>query len=338
MMAEDRLIFLDPHPRTEAMVYTPDVARQLAEMGRVAAHFGSRAPDALVEEILPEVSVIVGQTAMPRERLDRASNLLAILNVKANWEPNIDYAEARARGIHVLSAAPAMAPAVAEYCLAQAIALSRRFGEGDRLFREGGEAYGIAGNRHAYSLFGAKAGLVGFGNVGRALAPLLKPFGCILSAYDPWVSDDILDAHGLRPAGLDDILSENRFLFLLAGATTENAGFLDRSKLTRIQEDACVILASRAEIVEFRDFVQLAAAGRYRAAIDVFPEEPVAECASLRDATNILFTAHLAGGIEASYQRIRAMMLDDIGRILRGLPPRRMQPADPKRAAKMRSR
>ena len=337
-MANNHLIFLDPYPRTEAIVYTPDVARKLAEMGRVATHFGSRAPDALVDEILPDVSIIIGQTAMPKERLDRAPNLLAILNVKANWEPNIDYAEAHARGVHVLSAAPAMAPAVAEYCLAQAIALSRRFGEGDRLFREGSESYGIAGNSLAYSLFGAKVGLVGFGNVGRALAPLLNPFGCILSAYDPWIPDEILYAQGLRPAGLDEILNESRFLFLIAGATTENAGFLDRSKLSRIQDDACVILASRAEIVEFSDFVQLAAAGRYRAAIDVFPCEPVAESSSFRDAPNILFTAHLAGGIEASYQRIRTMMLDDVGQILRGCPPRQMQPADPDRAASMRSR
>lgn len=338
MMADGHLIFLDPHPRTEAIVYTPDAARRLAEMGRVVTHFGSRAPNALVDEILPDVSVIIGQTAMPRERLCRAPNLLAILNVKANWEPNIDYAEAHARGIHVLSAAPAIAPAVAEYCLAQAIALSRRFGEGDRLFRKGAEAYGIAGNRLAYSLYDAKAGLIGFGNVGRALAPLLKPFGCIVSAYDPWVSDEILNALEIRPAGLDEILSESRFLFFLAGATTENAGFLDRQKLSRIQDDACVILASRAEIVAFSDFVQLAAAGRYRAAIDVFPEEPVAERSMLRDAPNILFTAHLAGGIEASYRRIRTIMLDDVGRILRGCPPRRMQPADPDRAARMRSR
>ena len=338
MMPGDHLIFLDPHPRDESIVYTPDVSRRLAEMGRVETHFGSRAPDAIVDEILPDVAVVIGQTAMPKERLDRAPKLRAIINVKANWEPNIDYAEAHARGIHILSAAPAMAPAVAEYCLAQAIALSRRFGKGDRLFRTGGEAYGKSGNRLAYSLFDARAGLVGYGNVGRALAPLLKPFGCKLSAYDPWVPDDLLRKQGLRPASLDEILSRSRFLFLLAGATTENAGFLDRSRLSMIQDDACVVLASRAEIVEFEDFVQLAAAGRYRAAIDVFPEEPVPAAASLRDAPNILFTAHLAGGIEDSYRRMRDMVLDDVGRILRGAPPLRMQPADPERAEKMRSR
>ena len=51
------------------------------------------------------------------------------------------------------------------------------------------------------------------------------------------------------------------------------------------------------------------------------PEEPVPPDAGFRDTPNVLFSAHLAGGLEASYQRIRDMMLDDIGQILKGLPP-----------------
>ena len=108
-MSEKPLLFLDPFPRNQEMVFSESTEQVLRDLGRLVIHFGSRAPDELVEEILPEVEVIIGQTAMPKERLDRAPKLRAILNVKANWEPNIDYMEAHARGIHVLSAAPAMA-------------------------------------------------------------------------------------------------------------------------------------------------------------------------------------------------------------------------------------
>lgn len=133
MQDDTRIIFLDPFPRTQAMVYTQDVAAELADLGKVIAHFGSRAPDDLVEEHLGDISVLIGQTAMPEERLIKAENLRAIINVKANWEPNIDYAAAHRLGIHVLSAAPAMAPAVAEHCLGQAIALARGFYRAGRL-------------------------------------------------------------------------------------------------------------------------------------------------------------------------------------------------------------
>lgn len=335
---ERPLIFLDPHPRTAEMVYDAEAQAALEGMGRVVAHFGSRAPDALVEEILDDVALIIGQTAMPAERLDRAPKLRAILNVKANWEPTIDYAHAQAKGVQVLSAAPAMAPAVAEYCLCQAIALSRGFLAADRAFRAGEEAYGVAGNRAAYSLFGARVGLIGFGNLGRALAPLLRPFAVEIGVHDPWLSDRYLESEGLRPAPLAALLARSQFLFVLAGVTTENEGFLDAAKLAALPEGASVILASRAEVVDHAALVAMAASGRIRAAIDVFPEEPVAADDPIRAAPHIHFTAHLAGGLSASYARIRDMMLDDAAQILQGKPPLRMQRAEPRLAAMSRSR
>ena len=339
MMAEQKpLILFDPFPRTEAMVFTADVAEELDQLARVVTHFGSRAPSDLVDSVLAEVVIIVGQTDMPKERLERAPNLKAILNVKANWEPNIDYLEAQRRGIYVLSAAPAMAPAVAEACVGYAIALARRTLQADQKFRTGNEAYGISGNEDAYSLFDAAVGLIGFGNLARELVPLLKPFGCNIAAYDPWLSERYLATQGVRAASLESVLTENQFIFILAGVTTENEGFINREKLNLIQQDAAVILASRAEIVDFDAFVEFAAAGKYRAAIDVFPQEPVPKDAAFRQADNILFTSHLAGGLHSSYARIRDMMLDDIRQILAGQPPLRMQRAEPQQAAMMRSR
>ncbi len=336
--AEKPLIFLDPHPRTEEMVFTPDTRAELAQLGRVVHHFGSRAPEELVERVLAEVAVIVGQTAMPASRLARAPALRAIINVKGNWEANVDYAEAQARGIYVLSAASAMAPAVAEACVGYAIALARRTLEADRAFRAGTEGYGFRGAPDAYSLYGARVGLVGFGNLARELVPLLRPFGCDVHAYDPWVSPLYLCGFGVRAATLDTVLSESRFLFILAGVTTENEGFLDRAALETIAPDASVVLVSRAEVVDFEAFVELAEAGRYRAAVDVFPEEPVPADAPFRRAQKILFTAHRAGGIAASYARIREQMLADIRQVLAGHPPLSLQRAEPRQAAMMRSR
>ena len=102
--------------------------------------------------------------------------------------------------------------------------------------------------------------------------------------------------------------------------------------------DATVVLASRAEIVDFEAFIELAGQGRFRAAIDVFPEEPVSKDDLVRKTSHVLFSSHLAGGIRDSYARIQEMMLDDIKQILQGLPPLRMQRAEPNLAAKMRSR
>ncbi len=332
------LIFLDPHPRTEQMVFTPGTEAALRSMGRIVSHFGSRAPDDLVDSVLDDVDIIIGQTAMDRGRLERARNLKAIVNVKANWEPNIDYAFAQSRGVHVLSAAPAMAPAVAEFCLGQAINLARGLVTADRDFRAGTERYGIAGNRTAYSLFDAPIGLIGFGNLGRALVPLLRPFSADIAVHDPFLPDAYLDGQGVRAAGLSEVLRSSRFIFIVAGATSENEGFLTADRLETIGDDASVVLASRAEVVDFESLLRQADTGRLRVAVDVFPEEPVPAGSGWREARHALFSAHLAGGMEASYSRIRTMMCDDIRQILNGLPPVHLQRAEPRQAAMARSR
>ncbi len=91
-------------------------------------------------------------------------------------------------------------------------------------------------------------------------------------------------------------------------------------------------------MVDFDALVEMAGQGRFRAAIDVYPEEPVPADAPCRTTPDVLYSAHLAGGIEPSYARIRDMMMDDIRQILAGLPPLRMQKAEPRQAAMARSR
>ena len=100
-MASKPLIIFDPFPRNEEMVFTQDVELELNKISNLITYFGSRAPDKLIEENLSEVEIIVGQTSMPKERLDMATKLKAIINVKGNWEANIDYFEAQRRGIYV---------------------------------------------------------------------------------------------------------------------------------------------------------------------------------------------------------------------------------------------
>ena len=261
-----------------------------------------------------------------------------MITVKGNWESHIDYALLQASGIQVLSIAPCMAPAVAEWCLGAAIDLGRGLTKADALFRAGKERYGIAGNRDAVSLFNAKIGLLGFGNLGRALLPLLRPFNPKIQVYDPWLSDGYLRAEAVRPSSLDETLTSSEFLFLLAGVSLDNEGFLDAKLLDRIRPDASVILASRAEITDVPALLERAEAGAFRLAIDVFSKEPVPASDPIRRIKKPLLSAHRAGGIGSSYARIAAWMADDIEQIVRGFPPLRLQRAEPALASKMRSR
>jgi phosphoglycerate dehydrogenase-like enzyme len=332
-------ILVDPFPRVEEMIFTGPSRARLDAVAELVCYWESgRMPDEDVERLLPETDIIIGQTHLDRARIDRAERLKAVINVKANWEPFIDYGYLQAKGIYVLTVAPCMGPAVAEWCLGAAIDLGRGITKADGLFRAGKEAYSLAGNRRSVSLFGADVGLIGYGNLGRSLVPLLRPFGAAIRIYDPWLHDRYLEAEGIIPASLDDVLTTSQYLFLLAGVSSENEGFLNADKLDRIKKDASVILGSRAEIVDFDALIQRAEARAFRLAVDVYPEEPVPLTNPIRKAEQPVFSAHRAGGIPATYERIAEWMVEDVEQILRGLPPLRLQRAEPSLAAKMRSR
>src|SRR3954466_12752518 len=140
-MPDRPLILIDPLPRTLDVICAPDVRRRLEALGRLVISETGAMADAELDRLLPEIEILIGQTGMPKARLERAPKLKAIFNVETNFLPNIDYREAQARGIWVLSPTSSFAQVVAESSLAMAIDLARGITSADRAFRAGTELY-----------------------------------------------------------------------------------------------------------------------------------------------------------------------------------------------------
>ncbi|MEJ2057556.1 MAG: NAD(P)-dependent oxidoreductase [Desulfofustis sp.] len=268
-------------------------------------------PTDLIDAHLPEAAAIIGQTPLDRERLKRAKNLRAIINIEGNFLPNLDYDFCFRNNIHVLAAAPAFAAAVSECALAFALDLARGITEADRDFRNGREEYGLLGNRNTFSLIGANIGLIGFGNLAQTLLPFLKPFRVNIRVYDPWLSEGIIREFDCEPCSLDNLLSNSRVIFVLAAVTQQTESFIGR----------------RAEVVDWHAFMDGVAQGKYKAATDVFPVEPVPSDDPIRKEERILLSAHRTAALRESFYRIGEMVVDDLGLILNSLPPIRMQQA-----------
>ena len=99
-------------------------------------------------------------------------------------------------------------------------------------------------------------------------------------AYDPWLTDAYLRHEGVEPAALRRLLETSRVIFVLATPTSENEALLSRELLELVRPDAVLVLVSRAHVVDFDALTELVLAGRFRAAIDVFPTEPLDRGAS----------------------------------------------------------
>ncbi|MGN9821109.1 NAD(P)-dependent oxidoreductase [Streptomyces sp. SD11] len=322
----------DPHPRER--IFRPDTLTRLHDRFTVVEPDTEEAFD----RALPDAFAVVGQPDLPAERLARAGELRALLNVEGNFFPNVDYDVCFRRGIHVLGCGPAYAQAVAEYALGLALDLARGISREDRAFRAGRERYVSDGTADSVLLRGADVGLIGFGNLGRSLHPLLAPFRPTLRVYDPWLPPAVLREQGLVPATLDETLARSTFVFVLATVTDDSRHLLGERELALLPDGARLILVSRAPVVDFPALLARVAEGRLLAGIDVWPEEPVAADDPARDLEGLVLSAHRAGGIPDAFLSIGDMVADDLTLLARGLPPARMQVAASELVGRYRNR
>lgn len=334
----DGVVLVDPLPRRlDAIMDAPTRAR-FERLGRIVLCEHLPMPDETVDRLLPETVLLVGQTALPRERLERAPRLRAIFNVETNFLPNIDYAACQERGVWVLTPASVFAAPVAEAALGMAIDLARGITAADRDFRAGTEQYGLAGNAGTIRFAGATVGIIGFGDLGRELRRLIVPFANPVLVYDPWLPEALIRRHGAEPAALDDLLREARVVFVFAAPTDENRGFLGAREFALIRPGSVFLLLSRAGVVDFPAFLEAARSGHIRAATDVFPDEPVSAGDPVRGISGLLLSAHRTGGTADALLEIGRLVVADAELVLRGLPPVLCRRADPAIAVRLRSK
>jgi len=330
------VVILRPAPQRLDRIFTAGALHQLRERFTVI-DLSADPSDAALDAALPEAFAIVGQPDLPRARLARAPKLRALLNVEGNFYPNVDYDACYQQGVYVLGCGPAYAQAVAEYALGMALDLARGISREDRAFRAGTERY-VGGNDDAILLRRAGVGLIGFGHLGRSLRRLLAPFQPTLRVFDPWLPPAVLIDHDVVPASLEDTLSTSQFLFVLATVTAESQHLLDAARLDLVPAGARLILVSRAAVVDYDALLDRIEQGRFLAAIDVWPDEPMPAEHRVRRMDGVVLSAHRAGGIPSAFVDIGDMVVDDLTLLAQGLPPVRMQIAARELVGRYRNR
>jgi phosphoglycerate dehydrogenase-like enzyme len=323
-------VLLAPYPRTVAEIFAPEDLERLSSFCELIWARDDRFPQDELERHLPEVWAYVGMDQELRaDQLKRADKLKTIIEVGGSFPPGIDYDSCFSNGIRVLSCAPAFGPQVAEMALAMALAGGRGLVAGHEAFRQGVEEW--QGDRTArdFTLFRQKVGFVGFGSLARNLLPLLSPFECQVSVYDPWLPESMIRDAGCAPTDLESLLGACRVLFILAVPTPENRGLLSRERLSLLPRHALLVLLSRAHLVDFDALTEAVMAGRLQAAMDVFPQEPLPLEHPIRTAPDAILSAHRGASIRRERQAIGRMVVDDLELLSRGLPPLRLQSAQP---------
>lgn len=338
MTTLDRPIILSaPAPRTLDLIFSPDALRRLRQDYEVVETDEASLPK-LSGDVLSNARYIIGQPAIDDALLARLPSLRCIFNVEGNLMNNMPYPKLFQRGIHVVTTNEVFAQPVAEHGLALALTLFRGIVEADVDFRDGRETWGGDSNTHARLLFGADVGIVGFGSLGRALHRLLGPFRPRVRVFDPWVpASHIFDA-GAESSTLETVLQDSDVVFVMAGVTSENKGFLGAEAFASMRKGAAFILLSRADVVDFDALVDAVRSGHILAASDVFPEEPMPKNDPVRRLPGFIRSAHRAGALTSAFLQMGDFVLEDLRLLDQGLPPLRCKRAERETVARLQSR
>ena len=138
-------------------------------------------------------------------------------------------------------------------------------------------------------------GIVGFGDIGRALARRLNVFDVTILTSDPFLEPDDVTDEPVELVAFERVLSESDYVSIHSPLTDDTRGMFDAEVFDVMKDDAALINVARGPIVDQSALVAALESGSLRAAgLDVFDPEPPADDSLLRDHPLVVTTPHVA--------------------------------------------
>ena len=229
----------------------------------------------------------------------------------------IDLEAARARGIAVCNMPGANTRAVAELTLLLMLATLRRLCELDRQTRAGnGWALDSGVLDNLGELGGRTVGLVGFGAVGKCLAPMLHGIGATVIYTSRSAAES-----GASLVSFPDLLTAADIVSLHVPLPAATAGMIDERAIGNMKPGAVLINTARGGLVDYDALHHALAAGRLRAAgLDVFAAEPLDPAHPLFGMPNVVVTPHVAWFTAETLHRSLGVFAENCRRLRDGEP------------------
>lgn len=204
----------------------------------------------------------------------------------------IDKRAATENGVAVCNAAGTLSTAVAECAIGLMLSLLRNIPASDREVRSGDWSRFFE-SKTGFQLEGKTVGIIGFGDISKALAKMLSGFDCHIIAYDPFWNEEAACRLGVEYADIEKIQRVSDIISLHIPSTPETNGMINKDFLSKMKKNAILINTARGKIVVAEDLAWalnnhiIAGAG-----MDVFSPEPPDPDNPLLSAINTVLMPH----------------------------------------------
>jgi D-3-phosphoglycerate dehydrogenase len=305
-------ILLTHTPHMRDNYYGARALAGLQALGDVTLHQGSETLEgAALIAAAQGCDLIVADraTALPAAIFDGLGSLRAALRCAVDIR-NIDVATASSHGILVTRAKPGFVESVTELVFGFLVDLNRGISNATAAYQAGRAPTARMGRQ----LSGTTIGIIGYGAIGRAVAPLAAAMGMRVLISDPHVT---IDDASFRQVDLPTLLAESDHVVCLAIAIEATENLIDAKALSQMRRDAVFINVSRGNLVDEAALAAALKEGRIAgAALDVGRAPDQMPTPALAALPNVIATPHVGGltppAIEAqalhTVEQVRALV------------------------------
>ncbi|OWR15854.1 2-hydroxyacid dehydrogenase [Chryseobacterium sp. VAUSW3] len=292
------------------------ITEQLSAKGFMLDEDTTSTYDEVLEKIADYEGIIIrSRIPVDQNFLEHAKNLKFIARVGAGME-NIDVRFAEERGIKLISSPEGNRDSVAEHVVGMLLILMHR------LFIASAEVKNGIWKREENrgdELLGKTFGIIGYGNMGKAVARRLSGFGVKVIFHDilPNLSDEFA-----TQVSLETLKNEADILSLHIPITDETYHLIDAQFISGMKKDFYFINTARGKNVKTSDLVEAVRSGKVKGAcLDVLEYEKASfenleientDSAFLLQSEKVIVTPHIAGWTVQSKEKLAQVIVDKI--------------------------
>ena len=286
--------------------------------------YPSTSSEQLLERIQNVDVIISNKVVVNAEAIQQCPNLKLIL-ISATGTNNIDLVQAKKQGVVVCNCQAYGTSAVAQHTLMLMLNLATSFKQYERAVQNGDlnkASQFCLLDYPIIELEGKTLGILGYGELGKAVAKLAEAFGMKI----------LVGALPNRPVQenripFNELLSQVDFLTLHCPLSTDTQNLIDAKAFDAMKPSAFLINCARGGIVNEQDLADALIAGKIAgAATDVLMVEPPKDGNVLLNSEipNLLITPHSAWGSVDARQRIVQQMVENVEAFKKGQPIRQV--------------
>lgn len=293
------------------------------------------APDPKEETIVSLIgdydALVIRATKLTENILD-AGKKLKIVSRHGVGQDNLDIPAATHHKVLLTTTPGANAHSVAEHAVGMAIVLMKRYGEAEKLLRDGtfnqpGSLTGLLSKIGFVNevLEGKTIALVGTGAIAKRVAEICHVgFGMNVIGYDPYVSAEVMAEHGIKKyETVEEMLPLCDVLSVHVPKTPATENMINKDSFAKMRRNAVIINTSRGGIVNEADLAQALCSGQIAGAgLDVFSPEPPLLDNPLFSLENVIMTPHIAAASDGAMYNMSKCAAENILEYLEGGKPR----------------